>query len=167
MPFSGDPGAEQRFDEFYAANFAALAAQITVYLGDRAEAEDITQEAFCRAWRHWPQISGGTNPVGWVHTVAYRLAVSRWRRLRVAVAHRLRHRPQSIPPPDGGRLDLQAALATLPDAQRRVVVLHYLADLGVDEIAAREGVPVGTVKSWLHRGRARLATALDREGAAQ
>jgi RNA polymerase sigma-70 factor, ECF subfamily len=160
--------AENQFDDFYTAHYPAVAAQMAAYLGDRAEAEDITQEAFCRAWRRWPQISRYDNPVGWVHTVAHRMAISRWRRLRTALAHRLRHRQEVVPPPDPGRLDLVSALATLPDAQRRVVVLHYLADLGVDEIAAREGVPVGTVKSWLHRGRARLATTLDnREGAPQ
>ncbi|GAA0238965.1 SigE family RNA polymerase sigma factor [Cryptosporangium japonicum] len=160
--------AEQQFDEFYRRHYAIVAAQIALFLGDRAEAEDIAQEAFCRAWNRWSQVSGYDNPAGWVHTVSHRLAISRWRRLRTALTHRLRHRSEVVPPPDPGRVDLVSALATLPDAQRRVVVLHYLADLGVDEIAAREGVPVGTVKSWLHRGRTRLATALDqREGATQ
>jgi len=155
--------AEQRFDEFYTDRFPALAAQIAVYLGDRAEAEDVAQEAFCRAWRHWSAISA--DPVPWVHTVAYRLATSRWRRLKVALAHRIRTRPQDVPPPDAARLDLMNALAGLPDAQRRAIVLHYLADLSVEQIAAREGVAAGTVKSWLHRGRARLATVLENEGA--
>jgi RNA polymerase sigma-70 factor (ECF subfamily) len=154
--------AEQRFDEFYTARFTGLAAQIAVYLGDPAEAEDVTQETFCRAWRCWPRICGEHgDPVGWVHTVAYRLAASRWRRLRVALVHRLGQRPGHVPPPSGDRLDLVDALTGLPDAQRRAIVLHYLADLSVEEIAARERVAAGTVKSWLHRGRARLAIALD------
>ena len=53
-----------------------------------------------------------------------------------------------------------AALATLPPAQRRAVVLHYMADLSVAEIADQEGVAVGTVKSWLHRGRVALAARI-------
>jgi RNA polymerase sigma-70 factor (ECF subfamily) len=57
---------------------------------------------------------------------------------------------------------LVAALATLPANHRRALVLHYLADLPVDEIAERERVAAGTVKSWLHRGRAALAARLGR-----
>ena len=52
------------------------------------------------------------------------------------------------------------ALGTLPDTLRRAMVLRYLADLTVAEIADREGVPEGTVKSWLHRGRTALAAQL-------
>lgn len=152
--------AEQQFDAFYTARFRPLAAQIAVYLGDRSEAEDITQEAFCRAWRQWSAIGADGDPIGWLHTVAYRLAASRWRRLKVALAHRHRQRPLDVAPPDPARVDLMDALAGLPDAQRRAIVLHYLADLSVEDIAGREGVATGTVKSWLHRGRGRLATAL-------
>jgi RNA polymerase sigma-70 factor (ECF subfamily) len=56
---------------------------------------------------------------------------------------------------------LAAALATLPPRQRRAVILHYLADMSVREVAALEGVPDGTVKSWLHRARTALAALLD------
>ena len=62
------------------------------------------------------------------------------------------------PSPD--RVALTAALATLPAHLRRAVVLHYVADLSVADIARQEGVADGTVKSWLHRGRAALAVAL-------
>jgi RNA polymerase sigma-70 factor (ECF subfamily) len=53
-----------------------------------------------------------------------------------------------------------AALATLPAGQRRALVLHHLGGLGVAEIAQQEGVAEGTVRSWLTRGRARLAAQL-------
>ncbi|GAA3390906.1 RNA polymerase sigma factor [Cryptosporangium minutisporangium] len=152
--------AEREFDEFYARHFAGIGTQIAAYLGDRAEAEDITQEAFARAWRRWSRVSGYGDPVAWVRTVAYRLAISRWRRVRVAFAHRRQQRAEPIPGPDAAWLDLVAALATLPPTQRRAIVLHYLGDLPIEEIADREGVPVGTVKSWLHRARGRLATHL-------
>ena len=56
------------------------------------------------------------------------------------------------------------ALATLAAAQRRAMVLHYLGDMSVSEIAERENVAVGTVKSWLHRGRAGLAGQLQQPG---
>ena len=49
---------------------------------------------------------------------------------------------------------------TVPERHRRVIVLHHIADLSVSEIAAQENVADGTIKSWLHRGRAALAKAL-------
>jgi RNA polymerase sigma-70 factor (ECF subfamily) len=52
----------------------------------------------------------------------------------------------------------------LPERQRRVIVLHHIADLPVLEIAAELGVPKGTVVSWLHRGRAQLAAHLGEDG---
>jgi RNA polymerase sigma-70 factor (ECF subfamily) len=56
---------------------------------------------------------------------------------------------------------LVAALAELPGNHRRALVLHYLADMPIAEVAQREGVAEGTVKSWLHRGRAALAARLN------
>ncbi len=58
------------------------------------------------------------------------------------------------------RVVLVAALRKLPPAQRRALVLHYLADLSIADIAAESGVAEGTVKSWLHRGRVELARHL-------
>jgi RNA polymerase sigma-70 factor (ECF subfamily) len=83
-------------------------------------------------------------------------------RFRTALSFLRRQRPQE-PWADGpttDRLELVEALATLPSAQRRAMVLHYLGDMSVNQIAAREGVPAGTVKSWLHRGRTGLAAHL-------
>lgn len=56
-----------------------------------------------------------------------------------------------------------AALRTLPDPQRHAIVLHHLGDLPVATIAQELGVADGTVKSWLHRGRATLAAQLTEE----
>lgn len=67
----------------------------------------------------------------------------------------------AAPTPDAAQaVDLEAALAALPEAWRRVVVLHHLHEVPVDEIAATEGVPVGTIKSRLHRARNRLSEIL-------
>lgn len=95
--------------------------------------------------------------------VAWNLAVSRWRRARTAILHLRRQRPAEprVEGPSPERVALIAALGTLPAPQRRAVVLHYLADLPLAEIAAREGVAEGTVKSWLHRGRSALNARLN------
>lgn len=157
--------SEAEFAALYQARFADLASQLYAYLGDSAEAQDVVQEAFVRAWQRWTKISDYDDPVAWVRRVAWNLATSRHR--RVVVARRFvsgsrppEHQPGATP----DRVALVAALRRLPEQQRRAVVLHYLADLSVADIARDTGAPEGTVKSWLHRGRAALARHLSDGG---
>lgn len=153
------------FDEFYAAHYADLVVQIYAYFGDRQEAQDVVQEAFCRALARWRRLSAYDDPVAWVRRVAWNLATSRWRRARTALGFLRRQREEPVVDAPGlDRVALVNALAALPPAQRRAMVLHYLVDLSVAEIAQREGVAEGTVKSWLYRGRAALAEQLSRTG---
>lgn len=153
------------FDEFYLANVERLIVQAHAYTGDMATAQDVVQEAFARALPRWSTLSSYDDPVAWVRRVALNLATSNWRRLVRFDAFARRQRVRTVAPPSPDRVALAAALATLPKNQRRAVVLHYLADLSVAEIAAQEHVAAGTVKSWLRRGRTALAAALgDVEG---
>jgi RNA polymerase sigma-70 factor, ECF subfamily len=151
------------FDELYAAHYGDLTVQLYAYFGDRHEAQDVVQEAFCRALARWRTVSRYEDPVAWLRRVAWNLALSRWRRTRTALAFARRQRPgeSHVAGPDPERVALIAALSGLPDQHRRAIVLRYLADLTIAEIAEREGVPEGTVKSWLHRARAALAERLD------
>jgi RNA polymerase sigma-70 factor (ECF subfamily) len=151
------------FEECYAASFRALATQLYVYTGDMDLAHDLVQEAFCRALSRWSKLVEYDDPTAWVRRVAFNLANSRWRRAKTALQYLLKQRVEHIDGPSPDRVTAVAALATLPEAQRRAVVLHYLADLSVADIAAQEGVAVGTVKSWLHRGRAALAARIGTE----
>ena len=151
------------FDELYAAHYGDLTVQLYAYFGDQQEAQDVVQEAFCRALSRWRTVAHYDDPVAWVRRVAWNLALSKWRATRTALTF-LRHRRRTeieVDGPSPERVALVAALATLSAQHRRAVVLHYLADLTLPEIAEREGVPVNTVKSWLHRARAALAAQLD------
>jgi RNA polymerase sigma-70 factor (ECF subfamily) len=157
------PASPVSFDELYAAHYGDLTVQLYAYFGDRQEAQDIVQEAFCRALARWRTVSGYDDPVAWIRRVAWNLAVSKWRRTRTALSFVRRQRvaEAQVAGPSPERVALVAALGTLPDAQRRAMVLRYLADMTIAEIADREGVAEGTVKSWLHRARAALAVQLD------
>jgi RNA polymerase sigma-70 factor (ECF subfamily) len=149
------------FDQFFQTWYGRLCAQMHAYLGDRTDAEDVTQEAFLRAWQRWPDVAGYQDPVAWVRRVAWNLATSRLRRIRTATRALRRERaPDPVPGADPEHVALVAALRRLPEQQRRVIVLHYIADLPVAEIADHLGVPKGTVVSWLHRGRTHLAGQL-------
>jgi RNA polymerase sigma-70 factor, ECF subfamily len=157
------PNETASFDEIYAAHYGDLTVQLYAYFGDRQEAQDVVQEAFCRAYARWRTMSRFDDPVAWVRRVAWNLAISGWRRKRTVRTFLRRQRPvePQVDGPEPERVALVAALATLPDNHRRAIVLRYLADLTVAEIAEREGVPVGTVKSWLSRARQALAARLD------
>jgi RNA polymerase sigma-70 factor (ECF subfamily) len=147
------------FDEVYAAHYTDLTVQLYAYFGDRQEAQDVVQEAFCRALARWKAVSEYEDPVAWIRRVAWNLAVSRWRRSRTALGFLRKQRAEepALAGPDPDRVALFAALAKLPANQRRAMVLRYLADLTIAEIAEREAVPEGTVKSWLSRARTALA----------
>jgi RNA polymerase sigma-70 factor (ECF subfamily) len=163
MEMDDAPAVDDGYAEFYQASYGRLAAALTAYLGDAAEAEDVVQEAFLRAWQGWRRIAGYEEPVAWVRRVAWNLATNRWRRLITEARMRLRMRSNQADVvaalgPDS--VALVAALRQLPARHRQVIVLHYVADLPVADIAADLSVPRGTVLSWLHRGRTRLAGLL-------
>jgi RNA polymerase sigma-70 factor (ECF subfamily) len=147
------------FDEFYAATVDRLTGQLYAMTGDLPEAQDVVQEAFVRAWQRRRALSSTEHPEAWVRTVAWRLAVSRWRRVRNSVTAGRRHAAQAGQPqaPSVDSLALVAALRQIPEAQRVAIVLHHLCDMSVDQVALETGVPVGTVKARLARGRAALA----------
>jgi RNA polymerase sigma-70 factor (ECF subfamily) len=152
--------ASAGFDEFYAANFQNLTLQLCAYTGDLSFAQDIVQEAFCRALPRWSTIVLYDNPGAWVRRVAWNLANNRFRQARRALAALTRmHRPV-VDGPTPDRVDLVRALSTLPPAPRRAFILFHIADLSIADIASQERVPPNTVKSWLHRARKTLAEQL-------
>lgn len=150
------------FDTFYVAAVRRVVLYLYAACGDRAEAQDIAQEAFARAWQHWPRVSGYEDPEGWVRTVAWRLLANRWRGVKrwLAARSRLGAPAESVGGPSPDRVAIVDALQRLPQAQRQVIALHYLLDMPVREISASTGVPEGTVKVRLSRARTALGRLL-------
>ncbi|GAA2619377.1 SigE family RNA polymerase sigma factor [Dactylosporangium fulvum] len=147
--------------EVYHACYRRLVTQLYAFTADLTEAQDVVQEAFARAVARPGGFTGIDNPEAWLRTVALNVVRRRWRRRKVLDLILLRERAtltQTGPEPD--RTDLTQALDAIPRNYREVIVLHYYADLSVDEISAALNVPSGTVKSRLSRGRAALAALL-------
>ena len=153
---------EAEFDDFYTSSFSRVTGQLYAMIGDRDEAQECVQEAFVRAWQHRGKLSKAEHPDAWVRTTAYRLAVSRWRHRNLAKrpADRALSPAVQTEPVDESRVALLAALQKLPDKQRQALVLHHLVDLPVTDVAREVGVPEGTIKARLSRGRAALAVLL-------
>ena len=151
--------------ELYAASYRRLLAQLIGVTGSLAEAEDVVQEAFVRGLDRPSRLLGADNPEAWLRTVAVNLARSRWRRTQrfLGLAPRLAGDSRESHDAPGGvaeHADLIDALRSLPAGQREVIALHHLSDLSVEQVAATLGLPAGTVKARLSRGRAALAALL-------
>jgi len=151
----------EEFEDFYSASFQRLVGQLCAMTGNHAEAQDAVQEAFVRAWERRARIKADGAPEAWVRTTAWRIAVSRWRRARAGgQLLGLVARPEAEAGPTPEPVAFRVALAGLPADQRRALVLFYLCDRTVAQIAAETGAPSGTVKARLARGRAALASCL-------
>jgi RNA polymerase sigma-70 factor (ECF subfamily) len=146
--------AGEEFDGFYAASYRRLLKQLVAVTGDLAEAEDALQEAYARASVRWPRLVAYDSPEAWVRRVAMNVAVSAARRARRRAVALGRLGPQpAVPELTPDLLDLAAAPRSIPLGQRQAVVLHHLVGLPVGEIARELGLPAGTVKARLARGR--------------
>lgn len=151
------------FDAFYVATVRRVVLYLYAACGDRGDAQDIAQDAYARAWQHWPKVARYDNPEAWVRSVAWRLMANRWRGLRRRLAAQARIGPpaEATDSPSPDRVAVIRALQQLPRPQRQVIALYYLLDQSVDDIAAGTGVPAGTVKARLSRARTTLAGLLD------
>jgi RNA polymerase sigma-70 factor (ECF subfamily) len=147
-------------EELFEREYARLVRSLGVAFGADAAA-DAVQEAFIRADRHWRRVSRYDDPAGWVRRVAVNrlLTGRRTQRRRAEILATVR----PVPPEEllDAQLDLRREVEALPPRMRLAICLHYLAGLGVDEVAAALGVAPGTVKSNLHDARARLRERLE------
>jgi RNA polymerase sigma-70 factor (sigma-E family) len=149
------------FEAFYVATVGRLLGQLLPVTGDLHEAEEVVQEAFARASAHWARLRHYDVPEAWVRRVALNLATDRSRSLRRQARALLRlGPPPQVPAASAEALALLAALRTLPMRQRQAIVLHYLVDLPIEEVARTLGTRPGAVKSLLARGRRALASRL-------
>lgn len=150
------------FEEFVQGSSPRLFRTALLLTGhDRAAAEDLLQVALERAYRHWARICRSEEPERYVRRILANASHDRWRRAS--------RRPERVIPGvdvaavaddhAGAVADrdfLMRALAALPKRQRTVLVLRYYSDLSEPEIADVLGCSVGTVKSQVSRGLARL-----------
>lgn len=150
------------FDALFRAEFAPIARTAYVVLGDRRLAEEVTQEAFAKAWSRWRRVRHLDRPGAWVQKVAMRMALRNKQR-----AHRGTELEGQAAPPqlfsdaDHSLVSVVELLRSLSPMQRAVVALGVMADLPVEEVADRLGCRPTTARVHLHRARARLGELLE------
>ena len=150
------------FEEFVQACSPRLFRTALLLAGqDRAAAEDLLQLALERAYRHWARVCRSGDPERYVQRILVNASNDRWRQAARRPERPLR--PGDADPLAQDQSDavaerdfLMRALAALPPRQRTVLVLRYFNDLSEAEIADALGCSVGTVKSHVSRGLARL-----------
>lgn len=141
------------FEAFYRTHAPQLYRVLGVVLQDSSLAQEAIDEAMTRAFERWKAVSTYENPTGWVYRVALNWSRSRMRKGAREALMVVPEAPTHDRVPD---LALAEAIARLPMAQREVVVFRYLLDLSQEEVAIVLGLPIGTVKSRLHRALADL-----------
>jgi RNA polymerase sigma-70 factor (ECF subfamily) len=158
-----DQRPEEDFAEFYRAAKDGCLRAVYASCGDLALAEDLTSEAFARAYASWRTVARHPAPRAWVVRTALNTRVSWWRRRRREVAWDESLDPaQDGPEGAGNGLDAQIlrALKELPRRQREVIALRIFLDLDTETTARTLGIAPGTVKAHLARATSALRDTL-------
>lgn len=165
---SGDPAAARELVGRHLAPVVAFAHRM---LGNRADAEDVAQDAFLALWRHagrW-RAGGGASLRTWLCRIAYNRAVDRLRRKPAVPLDAVLEMADPAPGAQAGlergavTRRVAEAVASLPERQRAALLLRHFEELGNPEIAEILGVGVEAVESLLARGRRTLRTTLGAE----
>ena len=146
------------FEELYRENAGRIYALCLRMCGDAAQAEDLTQDVFIRAWKSLGSFRGESQLSTWLHKLAVNICLN-WlnrggkrvkRNVQLDDLSVLEERRHDSPE---ARMDLERAIATLPPRARQVFVLHDVEGYRHEDIARMSGIAVGTVKAQLHRAR--------------
>jgi len=138
------------------------------FLRDREAAEDVTQEVFIKVWRALPGFDGRASMSTWIYTIARNASLSalRARRPQSSLSDpEVMEAVEAIDPAPSAdvivdRTAILRLVDQLPTKQRQVIMLFYMEGQSHEEVAAMLAMPVGTVKTLLHRARARLSAAV-------
>jgi len=154
------------FDEFFLESYRKLVRSMEIVFRDPSVAEDACQEAFAVAYRKWNFVVQRDRPLAWVYTVALnkgRRAVRKRQRFTSTSTDLSEHLPQGHEDPVAMRMWLWSGVLSLPTRERTAVVLRYLGDLSIDEVAKIMRCQPGTVKATLHHAVQKLRVELTNE----
>jgi RNA polymerase sigma-70 factor (ECF subfamily) len=137
------------------------------FFRNREAAEDVTQDVLIKVWRALPGFDGRASLSTWIYTIARNTSLSalRARRPQVSLSDpEVMDAVETIDPVSSAeamadRAALLRLIDRLPTKQRQVIMLFYMEDQSYEEVATMLAMPVGTVKTLLHRARARLSAA--------
>ena len=155
----------QPFGEWYRTEHPKLLRVLVVVAGSTAEAAEVVDEAFARAYERWERVSRMKSPTGWTYRTALNLVRRRGRRAAMESLLLRRSAEQRLwgSPPADWSPEVWEGLRALPVRERTAIALRYVADLSVQDIAVAMAIAPGTVGSTLHSARRHLAALLGDE----
>ena len=127
-------------------------------LGDRAQAEDAAQESFLRIWKSMDRYRGESALGTWIFAITRNVCLTSISKRRPTAAIEAADRPRPDAP-DRQR-DILRMVRELPENYRQALMLFYMEERSYEEVARMLELPVGTVKTHLHRARQQLATII-------
>jgi RNA polymerase sigma-70 factor, ECF subfamily len=153
----------ESFEGFFEAHHARLYGTLCLITSDRAEAEDIMQEAFLKLWERWDRVREHPDPGGYLYLTAFNLFRSRLRRAARAARRALTGSPDDPLAEVDARESLAAGLRALTPRQRAAIVLLDLLDFSSEEAGRALGVRPVTVRVLASQGRAALRDTIGRD----
>jgi RNA polymerase sigma factor (sigma-70 family) len=158
--------ASRTFEAFYEAEARTLFRRLWLVTGNRAEAEELMQDAFLRVWQRWDQISAVEDPVGYLYRTAMNLFRKRYRRAMLGLRRTVRLAPTNDDFADADdRHVVRHVLATLPPRQRAALVLTELLGFTTKEAGDALGVTDATIRSLTRHGRDAFRKVMEVEDA--
>lgn len=165
---SGIDDADTVLSALFRSQYARLVGLARLLLDDRAQAEEVVQEAFARTYASWGRVRDRDDALPYVRQVVVNLARGGLRRRRTARGVRLTPAPDVVSAEIVAatlerKREIADAVRALPRRQRECVVLRYYLDCSIAETAAALKISSGSVKQHLHRAHAALALDLGTE----
>ena len=150
-----EPNFRAEFGANLEANYPRLVSQLCMITLSPAEAQDLVQEAYARAWQRWADVRELPDPTQWVRQMAVRGSSRRWRKLlgKLGIGGR---RGDERPSDDPQHLAVLNALGEMPPYRRRALVLGDVASLPIHEVAEIEGIAPGVAETRLTHARREL-----------
>jgi RNA polymerase sigma factor (sigma-70 family) len=150
-----DAEVDVRFEDFFRATYPRLAQAGLLLTSDRAEAEDLAQEAMARAFERWDRVREMESPEGYVYRTALNLHRKRARRAALLDRLRLWERPRGMDPADEvePRQEVLRILGSLSHEQREALVLTEWLGFSAEEAGRVLGIDAASVRGRVHRAR--------------
>jgi RNA polymerase sigma factor (sigma-70 family) len=147
-------GASRAFEDFYQAEARTLFRRLWLVTGNRAEAEEIMQDAFLKVWERWDRVGRMDDPLGYLYRTAMNLFRKRYRRAMLAVRRTVGLAPSTDDFSDADdRQVVRHVLAALPPRQRAALVLTEMLGYSSKEAGRALGVTDSTIRSLTRHGR--------------
>jgi RNA polymerase sigma factor (sigma-70 family) len=161
-PASETLEASRSFETFYDAESRTLFRRLWLVTGNRADAEELMQEAFLRVWERWEQVGAMDDPLGYLYRTAMNLFRKRYRRALLAIRRSIGLAPSRDDFADADdRETVRRVLSALPPRQRAALVLTEMLGLSPNEAGRALGVQASTVRSLSHQGRESFRRAME------